>query len=388
VSFRARIVSPLADGTHIVNSGVVDSDDTEPFMTNETDTVVVVPQLVIAKTDDRDEIAIGVNNTYYIIVRNLGPTPVTDVVITDVLPPEVTYLSSNKLPFSVSGQTIVWHVSTLQPGNFYFITVKVWVKPSALDMVLHNVVNVTSRQTGEISDFDDTLVSSMPRTVKEFSPLPHIDTEGNEFVTSNTAIYLNYTVPSLWEKTWFRIWKWIPAHHGWVLLFNWTTTEEGVLQGWYPIQLCSIGTFFEVDCCGLYQIEYYSINAHGWREPLQWNDVYVDCTPPVSVKTYESFESIMWFGPLPIHCLQQGTRIYINASDGSGSGVDEVWYKLYYPNGTLASTLDRPGDYALYQHPISVHGPDGYYLIYYRAIDHVGNLERERKQVFCLLPDS
>jgi len=384
VSFTARIVSPLDDGTHIYNEAEVESAEVAAFMTNETDTLVETPVVAVTKNDFRDEIAVGANNTYHIIIRNNGLTPITNVVITDTLPADVTFISADKTPSYVDDYIVQWTLSSLQPGDFYLILVKIHVDIEAAEQTLHNIVTLTSQQTGEIMASDDTLVSAVPGTIKMFNPEPYFDDSGNEYVTPETTIYLNYTAPDLLDTTRFRIWKWIPDADGWVLLFNWTTTDEGQSSGLYPIHLCAIGDMFQQGCCGLYQIEFYSIDTQGWFEPLQWNDVYVDCAPPITTKEYSGVQTILWEGPVPIHQLGQNARIYLNASDGPGSGVAEIWYKIYTPTGTLYNIPNRPHNYTLYQGSIVMQGSPGNYVIYYQAIDNIGNLERERKQIFHL----
>ena len=210
------------------------------------------------------------------------------------------------------------------------------------------------------------------------------DNEYDEHITNDTIIYLNYTNPSLLDKTYYRIWKWNYSSNDWMLLFDWITTEEGRQEGFYPINLCNIGKHFNLSCCGLYQIEYYSRDIYGNNESIKWNDVCVDCNPPTSQKEYGFPNLIQYIDGEPIHWITSDTLIYINASDGScGSGVKEIWYQYLYPNGTL-----YPGpttnDWALYDGPFNINGEDGIYLIYYYAVDNVGHVEAINKQKFIL----
>ncbi|MDD3493172.1 MAG: SdrD B-like domain-containing protein, partial [Candidatus Thermoplasmatota archaeon] len=266
-------------------------------------------------------------------------------------------------------------------------------------------------ESGETDLTIDAGLMTMPETIKVLigtiyydqqlvDYLEAVDNEYNEIISSDTIIYLNYTNPSLLEDTFFRIWRWDSMLEDWVLLFDWMTTEEGQSLGYYPINLCDIinatgeealGEFYDTaccdflyPCCGLYEIEFYSVDIYDNIEPLKWNDVYVDCRPPVSTKTYGFPHVVEWWSEETVHWITSETEINITADDGYGSGIKEIWYKIYYPNGTLYTTPNRPDNFTLYTGSFTVQGPDGTYLIYYKALDHIGHVERERKQKFVL----
>jgi len=242
--------------------------------------------------------------------------------------------------------------------------------------------------------YNEQLVDYLEATNNEF----------NEIISSDTIIYLNYTNPSILDSTYFRVWRWDETLEDWVLLFDWMTTDEGVSQGFYPIDLCFIlnataeDAFadyydttccdFVYPCCGLYEIEFYSVDIYENVESLKYNDVYIDCEPPVSTKTYGFPNVVEWWSEETVHWITSETTITLTADDGYGSGIEEIWYKIYYPNGTLYTTPNRPDNFTLYTGPVTVDGPDGTYLIYYKALDIIGHVERERKQKFVLDNDS
>jgi uncharacterized repeat protein (TIGR01451 family) len=51
--------------------------------------------LELLMTDTPDPVAVGSPLTYNISVNNLGPDAASNVVVTDVLPPNVTFVSAN-----------------------------------------------------------------------------------------------------------------------------------------------------------------------------------------------------------------------------------------------------------------------------------------------------
>ena len=295
--------------------------------------------------------------------------------------------------------------SNISPGQYYLV----FSKPEGYFFSPKNAGNYmkdsnvdtngrTDWMTVKSGDYNMTIDAGIvvsPETMKIFigtiyynNQLVHYlevdDNEYDEHITNDTIIYLNYTNPSLLNKTYYRVWKWNYSSNDWMLLFDWITTEEGRQRGIYPINLCEIGEQYNLSCCGLYQIEYYSIDIYGNNESIKWNDVCVDCHPPNSKKEYGYPNLVEYIAGEPIHWITSDTLIYINASDGPcGSGIKEIWYQYLYPNGTF-----YPGptkyDWALYNGPFNVNGEDGMYVIYYYAVDNVGHVEPIRKQKFIL----
>lgn len=94
------VVSPTQEG-EIVNSALVDSPlsdlveiDKSNNDTKIDTTVSNEANLTIEKKDASDPVIVGDNITYKIAVTNNGPDPATGVVLTDVLPPGVTFVSA------------------------------------------------------------------------------------------------------------------------------------------------------------------------------------------------------------------------------------------------------------------------------------------------------
>ena len=91
-------------GTFNFTVTVVDS--TQPTLTAaQPQTITIAPgcapppppptiDLQIEKTDNPNRVNVGGTITYTLTARNNGPSPATQVVITDTLPATVTYVSS------------------------------------------------------------------------------------------------------------------------------------------------------------------------------------------------------------------------------------------------------------------------------------------------------
>ncbi len=69
---------------------------------------------------------VGEKYDYYLEYRNLGGAPASQVVLTDVLPPQVSLLSASPAPSQVNGQTLTWNLADV-PGNQYGGRIKVTV---------------------------------------------------------------------------------------------------------------------------------------------------------------------------------------------------------------------------------------------------------------------
>jgi uncharacterized repeat protein (TIGR01451 family) len=163
----------LADGTLLVNQasfGV--NQDSLPDMAALTSTVtstVLAPEVTISKTDGRDAVEPGEALTYSLRITNSGSVAATNIVITDSLPPEVSYLSgaADPPPSSVSDSTLTWEdLGPIPPGNSLVLTVPVSVGnvlPNGTE--LRNTASVRyQNNTGWIFDVksaeDTTLVNA------------------------------------------------------------------------------------------------------------------------------------------------------------------------------------------------------------------------------------
>ena len=92
------VVTPTEAGTFenvVVVGG--DQDDSNPDNNTDTEPTTVTPvaDVGIVKTDTPDPITLGTGNiAYTLLVTNHGPSPATNVVVTDVLPSTVTFVSA------------------------------------------------------------------------------------------------------------------------------------------------------------------------------------------------------------------------------------------------------------------------------------------------------
>lgn len=84
--------------------------------------------LSISKTDNPDPVLVGNNLTYTITVTNAGPSPATNVVVTDTLPAGVTFVSAVPSQGSCNppvGNVVTCNLGTLNAGASATITIVV-----------------------------------------------------------------------------------------------------------------------------------------------------------------------------------------------------------------------------------------------------------------------
>ncbi len=158
-------VSSGASGD-LTNTASVASPTSDPSAANntatQTSTVGATADLSIAKTGGA-AVTAGGQATYTITVNNNGPSNASSVVVTDVLPAGMTFVSSNVTP-SVNGQTITWPtVGTLSNGGSQVYTLTVDIASSASG-TLNNTASVTSA-TPDTNGANDSATQNSSVTV-------------------------------------------------------------------------------------------------------------------------------------------------------------------------------------------------------------------------------
>ncbi|MGC9334341.1 MAG: SdrD B-like domain-containing protein, partial [Anaerolineae bacterium] len=145
----------LADGTPLVNQaffGINQGSLPEvAALTRTVTTTVLAPHITIAKSDGQDIAEPGQGLTYTVRITNSGSVAAADVVIADLLPPEVIYAGmADPPPTGEAGQSLTWdNLGPIPPGNrSLVITVPVTVQAVvANDTALRNTASVSYQNT-------------------------------------------------------------------------------------------------------------------------------------------------------------------------------------------------------------------------------------------------
>ncbi len=125
----------LADGTPLVNHAFYGiSPGGLPRVKALTDTfttTVQAPTITLSKTDGRTTAQPGDALTYNLRITNSGSMTATGLVITDVLPIDVSYTLGSEVPpgsYNPAQRTLMWSLASLAPnGGTYMLTVPVTV---------------------------------------------------------------------------------------------------------------------------------------------------------------------------------------------------------------------------------------------------------------------
>jgi uncharacterized repeat protein (TIGR01451 family) len=126
IALTLRADASLANGTSLVNRASIStsSPDRDPYNNNDDATTLVLNEanLRISKTGPA-QIEVGQTMTYTLSYSNQGPSLARSVIITDILPTELTFMRATPPPTSVNGSVLTWNIGGLNPGATGNITV-------------------------------------------------------------------------------------------------------------------------------------------------------------------------------------------------------------------------------------------------------------------------
>ncbi|HPS70347.1 MAG TPA: S-layer homology domain-containing protein [Candidatus Cryosericum sp.] len=169
IDVTCTVASPLANGTSVVNTATIDSDQTAPQTAGSTGTVGSGPLLTITKTVTGSPVTPGQNLVYTTTIGNTGTAAATGVTVTDTLPSSTAYVSARFVSGSgtvaeASG-TVTWTLAaSLAPGQQVVVELVAKANtPLDTGTTITNTAKVvcTEESTGVTASVDAT-VSSAP----------------------------------------------------------------------------------------------------------------------------------------------------------------------------------------------------------------------------------
>ncbi|HZH33221.1 MAG TPA: SBBP repeat-containing protein, partial [Pyrinomonadaceae bacterium] len=125
----------------------------------------VASDLEIVITDERDPVMVNNSLIYNLLVRNNGPSPATGVILTDVLPSGVTFVSATPTQGTcqINGTALTCNLDVLAPNAQ--ASVRLALTP-AQPGTINNTATVRGNEPDTISsnnsDAEQTLISALP----------------------------------------------------------------------------------------------------------------------------------------------------------------------------------------------------------------------------------
>jgi large repetitive protein len=146
---------------------------------------ILTPSVLLQKVVANPLVAPGGTTYFDITFANTGATSLPNVVLTDVLPTGLVYLSCSPAPSSVSGQTITWNLGGMLPNTIR--TFRMYVKATGVGTFLNRVTAATSGTPVAVAD-DTVEVSSRALLREEKTVTPSNSTPGST-VTYTLTVY-------------------------------------------------------------------------------------------------------------------------------------------------------------------------------------------------------
>jgi uncharacterized repeat protein (TIGR01451 family) len=148
--FTANYIILTTDPNPLVNTGTANGKDLNGDQVSDNDdhslNVEYWTDLSITKEGPVDSVEVDSNFNFYITVHNAGPSPAVNVVVTDTLPSDLSYVTAFPIPDD-SPSPIVWNLGTMAPGQTEEITLTVHVEPWAQKDTINYVTNYVQATT-------------------------------------------------------------------------------------------------------------------------------------------------------------------------------------------------------------------------------------------------
>jgi len=195
VTVEPQVLGVLGNNARVY-SDVFDTDNSDNLATTAT-TVEASADLMVIKSDSPDPVLAGEMLTYDVTVQNNGTSTAVDVMVSDILPDEVSYQAYIVSNGSGTCQylegppkTVECDLNDLDPGEFVTVFIQVMVDPSVPDGTsIFNTASVTSATPDPNSANDSATADTLVLAVADL-----VITKDANFLTDNPSRRIVYTV--------------------------------------------------------------------------------------------------------------------------------------------------------------------------------------------------
>jgi len=189
-SATLTIVATVTQPVLISNTAAVSaSDQPDPNSANNSASATLIGQqadLSITKSVNSAAPNIGTNITYTIRVTNGGPSSATGVVISDLLPAGLTYVSNTASQGTYTSGTGLWSVDTLANGTSATLTIVATVTQAG---TITNTATVSAANQPDPDNSNNTASVSLGGQAADLAVTKQVDR-----TTPNVGTNVTYTI--------------------------------------------------------------------------------------------------------------------------------------------------------------------------------------------------
>ncbi|WP_321422023.1 invasin domain 3-containing protein [uncultured Methanobacterium sp.] len=154
-------VGPSMAGTTVNNTAIATQTEYDPTPATSTSANIYTKlvDIKVVQTANKEDVRVGDNVIYTITVTNYGPDTANAIVITDLLPTGMTYVSNTRTAGSYSSTTGKWSGFALTSGSSATLTLTGKATSTVANSLVTNFANQTSQT--EYDKIYDTSNSSV-----------------------------------------------------------------------------------------------------------------------------------------------------------------------------------------------------------------------------------
>jgi len=389
IVFQVRVTASV---DQVINQGFVDSDETQPEPSDDPDTpeeddetitrapsfkgeTDVLKSDVFVDTDRNSQISAGDTIAYTITINNSGSGTANNVVLTDTIPQNTTYIQGSAFSSkgTITSESPVFQVAigVVKPNSSELITVTYKVLVTTSVDQIENQGFVNSDETGphptddpDTPAEDDETKTQVPNFTGNNDVLKtdsFRDVDGSGTITSGDSIFYTITIKNSGSGVASNVafTDTIPDHT--ILVSNSVTTSKGTIVSTIPVLQIEIGSIAQneqetviiryavvaIEAADRIENQGYVTSEKTIPEPTNDPDTPVDddetiTTPPnIEVFKRDAYQDINDDGQISSGDLIWYTLTVINSGSGYGNNVvltDSIPQNTAYVTGTVSST--------------------------------------------------